>query len=90
LREQILAAYGNACECCGETEPLFLEIDHVNGDGQQHRSKVGSVTASYRDIVWREFPTDYRLLCANCNHGRYRNGGVCPHAAAREAAATPA
>jgi hypothetical protein len=21
----------------------------------------------------------YRILCANCNHGRALNGGVCPH-----------
>lgn len=21
----------------------------------------------------------FRLLCANCNQGRQRNGGICPH-----------
>ena len=26
------------------------------------------------------WPKDgYQLLCANCNQGRARNGGVCPH-----------
>jgi hypothetical protein len=25
------------------------------------------------------FPSGYRVLCMNCNHGRKRNGGICPH-----------
>lgn len=37
-------------------------------------------TRLYRSLKRRGFPKDrFRLLCANCNLGRYLNGGVCPH-----------
>ena len=34
---RVLDHYGRACSCCGETEPAFLTIDHVNNDGAEHR-----------------------------------------------------
>lgn len=37
----VLTAYGNVCVCCGESEPSFLVIDHVNNDGARHREKIG-------------------------------------------------
>ncbi len=36
----VWAHYGQRCACCGETEPAFLAIDHVNNDGNVHRKKV--------------------------------------------------
>lgn len=79
LRAKILAAYGPHCSCCGETEVLFLTIDHVNNDGKQHRVKHGNQANLYRSIVRAGFPSDYRILCFNCNSGRQLNGGRCPH-----------
>src|SRR5271169_6452155 len=29
IRDLTLAAYGGACVCCGENEPVFLTLDHV-------------------------------------------------------------
>lgn len=29
VREEMLAAYGGRCMCCGEDEPMFLELDHI-------------------------------------------------------------
>jgi hypothetical protein len=29
--------------------------------------------------VMNDFPPGFQLLCSNCNHGRARNGGICPH-----------
>jgi len=29
------------CACCGESELAFLCLDHVNGDGAEHRRKIG-------------------------------------------------
>jgi hypothetical protein len=29
--------------------------------------------------VKHNFPPGFRLLCSNCNFGRARNHGVCPH-----------
>ena len=78
LREQVLAHYGGVCACCGETEPLFLTIDHVNNDGAKHRKEVASNHLA-KWLVDNDFPEDFQILCFNCNCGRQRNGGVCPH-----------
>lgn len=84
LRAEFIAEYGGACACCGEREPLFLQLDHINNDGAAHRRehKTGAkLLAALKRSGW---PKDrYRLLCANCNHGRALNGGVCPHVNAR-------
>lgn len=80
LRREVITAYGARCECCGETEPRFLQIDHPNDDGKEHRKTVRTTTHLYRWLKQRAFPRDgFRLLCANCNLGRFLNGGVCPH-----------
>ena len=78
LRAQLFAGYGDACACCGETTPSFLELDHVNGGGAKHYHATGPIRL-YRDVILAGFPPIYRLLCANCNRGRQRNGGICPH-----------
>jgi hypothetical protein len=81
-RQRVMDFYGNKCECCGETEKLFLSIDHTHECGRDHHKKTGNGTQFYR-VVLRdalEGHSDwYRILCHNCNHGRYLNGGICPH-----------
>lgn len=81
LRLEVIAAYGGKCRCCGEAEPKFLELDHTNGDGAAHRKMIGRGSAAcYRWLKKKGFPREgFQLLCANCNQGRIRNGGVCPH-----------
>jgi hypothetical protein len=81
LKAAIYLAYGGAkCVCCGETEPLFLSIDHVNNDGYELRKKGQSTGEQFqRWIIDNGFPPDYQILCMNCNFGKARNGGVCPH-----------
>jgi hypothetical protein len=72
--------YGNKCACCGEDNPKFLSIDHVNNDGYKERkSRGGSSDQIIRNIIKNKFPDTYQLLCFNCNLGKARNGGVCPH-----------
>lgn len=80
LRIEVICAYGGRCTCpsCPETNNKFLTLDHVDNDGNQHRSTSG---ASH---IWRwaknnGFPKTLRLMCANCNLGRSWNGGKCPH-----------
>jgi len=75
-RQLVFDHYGNRCECCGEAEPMFLTVDHINGGGRQHGLKIGNL---YLWLVRNNFPDGFRLLCMNCNGGRERNGGVCPH-----------
>lgn len=81
LRREFIAAYGGQCACCGETEPLFLTLEHLNGDGREHRLRVGrNTTGLLADLKHRGWPKDkYQLLCMNCNWAKGHCGGVCPH-----------
>jgi hypothetical protein len=77
-KDSVYTAYGNKCVCCGETEPLFLTIDHVNNDGNIER-KLNSQGNLYSRIISAGFPDTFQILCWNCNTGKMRNNGVCPH-----------
>lgn len=81
LREDVFSAYGKSCVCCGESEPAFLQIDHINGNGTQHRKEVLkhiSGTSFYTWLRSNGFPDGFRTLCSNCNFARGRIG-YCPH-----------
>ena len=76
----VFDGYGNKCYCCGEEEALFLNLDHVNGNGKQDRKEHGGNQTNFLlSIIKRDFPKEYRILCFNCNCGRQLNNGVCPH-----------
>lgn len=82
LKKVVYDHYGYQCACCGESEPMFLTIDHVNNDGYAMRKYKGqpSQTAMFlRWLIDNGFPDEYQILCMNCNFGKARNGGVCPH-----------
>jgi len=71
-------AYGGFCACCGETEPKFLQLDHMNNDGAEHRRQIKGVRLG----PWlrrRGYPEGFQVLCANCNFAKHTNGGMCPH-----------
>jgi hypothetical protein len=76
IRLKVIAHYGGKCVCCGESNWAFLEFDHINNDGNEHRKEVKQVTASW--IIANDYPDYLQLLCANCNKakGLY---GKCPH-----------
>ena len=80
VKQDVLAAYGGHCVCCGEDEPRFLTLDHVNNDGAQHRRETGLATGSRTWAYARRegYPDIFQLLCWNCNSakGAY---GTCPH-----------
>lgn len=77
--QAVLDHYGRECECCGETEEKFLTVDHIEGIGSYKKRVELGHNRMYSWLVRNNFPPGYRLLCSNCNHGRARNGGVCPH-----------
>lgn len=95
LKAVVYTHYGNKCACCGEDNLLFLSIDHVNNDGYLIRSRkegVRNLKISgqwYKHIIDSDFPTDLQLLCFNCNCGKQRNGGVCPHGNSGAFSTTP-
>lgn len=79
LRDELVQAYGSICECCGETEPRFLTLEHKKKDGMEHRKSVGGNYPIYVNLKRRGWPKDdYTLLCWNCNCSE-RYGKPCPH-----------
>jgi hypothetical protein len=79
-RKIVFEYYGSKCACCGEDEPMFLMIDHINGGGTRHTNSLPG-RSIYAWLVKNNFPEGFQLLCANCNWGKERNGGTCPHQA---------
>jgi len=85
IKDIVFAAYGGyKCVCCGETEPMFLTIDHINNDGAKHRRQISGKRhmAGYHTYKWlmdNNFPDGFQVLCMNCNHGKRMNNGICPH-----------
>ncbi|MBA7662760.1 hypothetical protein ES703_70793 [subsurface metagenome] len=70
----------NGCACCGESDIRFLSIDHINGNGNQHRKKIGCTSGEnfYRWLIREGMPEGYQVLCYNCNMARAFYG-TCPH-----------
>ncbi len=83
LRQSAIQAYGgNLCACCGETEPRFLTLDHINNDGAKHRKEIGDNGRGAGIYKWLRdngYPPGFQILCMNCNHGKAMNNGICPH-----------
>jgi hypothetical protein len=82
LRKEVVDKYGGVCACCGESNLLFLTIDHINNDGKKDRHQHGfrpSSTATYFRLRREPRRPDLQVLCFNCNLGRASNRGVCPH-----------
>lgn len=83
LKKQVFDILGWKCECCKETIPEFLTVDHIENDG--YKERINTHRAYYRKIIklYKENPDEvykrYRTLCFNCNLGRVINGGICPH-----------
>ena len=79
LRKQVVDHYGGVCACCGEGQHMFLAFDHVDNDGAVYRRDTkGHCIVAW--IIKNNYPDSIQVLCFNCNHGKYLNGGVCPHA----------
>lgn len=88
MKEQAYAAYGGQkCACCGESELVFLTLDHVNNDGAQWRRKHFGANkghgAGVRTYEWCKrngYPPIFQVLCWNCQQGkRFSSDGICPH-----------
>ena len=79
LRMAVFGHYGAVCRCCGATKRLT--IDHVGGNGTQHREELFGHSSQggwifYRWLVSNGFPDGYQTLCAACNNSK-RSGERC-------------
>lgn len=75
-----IEVYGGLCSCCSESNPFKLTLDHLSNDGSKHRRDSCTMdTASWLRV--NGYPDDMNISvrCANCNCGRARNDGICPH-----------
>ncbi|NIT99611.1 MAG: hypothetical protein GWN01_01300 [Nitrosopumilaceae archaeon] len=81
LFNKILDHYGRKCNCekCNETNIKMLTLDHIYNDGHEHRKIIkGQTIGIYKDVVKNNFPSNFQILCHNCNWGKARYG-ICPH-----------
>ena len=79
-----LQAYGSVCRCCGESEPVFLTFDHIEGGGAQHRRDEPLVKKNIAKWLQQQnYPNGYQVLCFNCHKakdaGPKHLQGRCPH-----------
>jgi hypothetical protein len=81
-KKRVFDAYGGfRCVCCDITNPVFLTIDHINGNGNKHRKSIGANASGCHMYAWlvkNNFPEGYQVLCWNCNHAKHVDG-TCPH-----------
>lgn len=75
-RQLVLNKYGTKCACCKISVYEFLELDHINGGGTQHRNLIG--TNMVRWIIKNNFPPIFQILCANCNRSKGKFE-ICQH-----------
>ena len=77
---EVFNHYGNKCWCCGESDQRFLTIDHIANDGYLWRTNGnGQHKNIYQWLQRNGCPDGYQVACMNCNVGKHRNKGICPH-----------
>jgi hypothetical protein len=83
IKREVFEHYGGiVCACCGETNIKFLTLDHKNNDGNRFRKAQPREAMGWNLYYWirrNNYPPIFQVLCYNCNCGRAKNGGVCPH-----------
>jgi hypothetical protein len=77
-RAAVFDHYGRTCQCCGSNDRPT--IDHVNGDGREHRAELfgRQVTGVefYRWLIASGFPPGFQTMCDPCNNSK-GNGANC-------------
>jgi hypothetical protein len=89
MREEVMTHYSQGqpkCECCGEMEYEFLSVDHIHGNGPEHRRQGIASKRFYKWLKDNGYPEGYRVLCMNCNFATGVHGH-CPHQQKRAAEA---
>lgn len=64
LGQKVLEVLGKICVRCGFDDNRALQIDHIHGGGSKH-IKSTSWFIRYKQVL--NDPSDFQLLCANCN-----------------------
>ena len=68
-RETLISSLGGKCVKCGFDDIRALQIDHINGGGEQQQKIFGGKYYVYK--YYNEHPEladkEVQILCANCN-----------------------
>lgn len=62
---RLLEHYGTKCSKCGFDDIRALSIDHIEGNGAEHRKEVPGGKL-YGWLIRQHFPTGFQTLCMNC------------------------
>jgi len=76
IRAKVLAVYSNGelkCSHCGEDRYDVLDLDHIEGNGNQERKEFKTSRRLFKNLIDNNFPSGYRVLCRNCNWIAYIN-----------------
>jgi hypothetical protein len=68
-RRRLAAIYilGGKCNHCAISDPVVLNVDHVNDDGATEREVLDSTQICTRIVSGQVDRSRYQLLCCNCN-----------------------
>jgi len=79
---EVITHYGGdppKCACCGESHMIFLTIDHIKGDGAEHRKQITGDSRKcsghhiHAWLIKNNFPEGFQVLCCNCNMAKGRS-----------------
>lgn len=79
LRFEALWHYSNgkmACCECNKQGFRYLNIDHINNDGVEHRKTIEQIHSGTKIFHWlkiNNYPEGFQVLCWNCNWLKYLN-----------------
>lgn len=69
LKLEVFSHYCNGeikCQKCGFSDIRALTIDHINGDGAEHRRKLKHASKTYSWLRKNNYPDGFQVLCMNC------------------------
>ena len=72
-RAKMFELLGNKCVCCGERDPTYFQIDHIENDQDYRKDHNNGGSIKLRQYI--QEPARYQLLCANCNYAKRMNDG---------------
>lgn len=78
VRAEVLTYYGNgklACLLCGFSDVRALTIDHLDGNGADHRRVIGRGSALCSYLRKHNYPEGYQTLCMNCQFVKAKEFG---------------
>lgn len=74
LKVEVFSSYSDGdvkCRWCGESDVDVLSIDHLDGNGADHRREIygGNISGGSRFYFWlkkNNYPDGFQVLCFNC------------------------